>query len=352
MASPVAERPTEALWLAALPTPRVAAGSDSRLPVTAGPTLMPALGSINGLPGAVTDMTLSADGRYLAAAHYGDDAVSIIDVTTLAVTATVHDVAEPYALSVADRVYVSSAGIAEDSAVAIDTASGVALAAKPIPASARGLAVSPSGDLLYVARCIDDVADIAVIGVESGDVHTIPVAHGEGVTVDTIRINADGTRLYAALTTDVGGALLVIDTQTQQVAQRIPVNGPVGDIAVHRDGRRVFVTGWSEDLGGVLAVVDTVSGRVDVVDIDGLATQVALSPTHAYVVHGDHGDHGDSGGSGISVVNAGGRTVERIHTGRPVSCVALNRDGSRLYIADYDGGITVKATSTQLRAAS
>lgn len=336
MASPVAERPAEALWLAALPTPNVTA--------TAAPvTIAPALGSIDDLPGAVTDMVLSSDGRSLVAAHYADDAVSVIDVTTLAVTATVKDIPEPYALTVADRVYVSSAGITEDSAVAVDTASGVALATKPIPASARGVAVSPDGDLLYVARCVDDVTDIAVIGVESGDVRTIPVAHGEGVTVDTIRINADGTRLYAALTTDVGGALLTIDTRTQQVAQRIPVNGPVGDIAVHPDGRRVFVTGWSEDLGGVLAVVDTASGRVDVVDIDGLVTQVALSPTHAYVVHGD----GES--SRIAVVNAGGQIVDNIDIDRPVSCVTVNRDGSRLYIADYDGGITVKATGTRLR---
>ena len=342
MASPVAERPTEALWLAALPTPNAAAKAASV-------KIAPALGSIAGLPGAVTDMALSGDGRSLVAAHYGDDAVSVIDVTTLAVTATVDSIPEPYALTVADRVYVSSAGITEDSAVAVDTAYGVALAAKAIPASARGLAVSPTGEVLYVARCIDDVTDIAVIGVESGDVRTIPVAHGEGVTVDTIRINADGTRLYAALTTDVGGALLVIDTQTHQMAQRIPVNGPVGDIAVHPDGRRVFVTGWSEDLGGVLAVVDTASGRVAVVDIDGLVTQVAVSPTHAYVVHGD----GET--SGIAVVNAAGQIVDHINVGRPVSCVTVNRDGSRLYIADYAGGITVKATATtgsRLRAAS
>ena len=347
MASPVAERPAEALWLAALPTPKAA---PAEAPVTVAPALgSPAVGSIAGLPGAVTDMALSADGRSLVTAHYGDDAVAVIDVTTLAVTATVDDVAEPYALTVADRVYVSSAGIAEDSAVAVDTASGVALAAKPIPASARGLAVSPAGDQLYVARCIDDVTDIAVIGVESGDVRTIPVAQGQGATVDTIRINADGTRLYAALTTDAGGALLVIDTRTRQIAQRIPVNGPVGDIAVHRDGRRVFVTGWSEDLGGVLAVVDSASGRVDVVDIDGLATQVALSPTHAYVVHGD----GEN--SAIAVVNAAGQIVDNIDIDRPVSCVTVNRDGSRLYIADYDGGVTVKAvgtTGTRLRAVS
>jgi YVTN family beta-propeller protein len=349
MASPVAERPAEALWLAALPTPAVSPASDPRLPVTPGPAPSPALGTISGLPGAVTDLALSADGRSLVAAHYGDDAVSVIDVTTLAVTASVAGIPEPYALSVADRVYVSSAGIAEDSAIAVDTASGVALAAKPIPASARGLAISPGGDVLYVARCVDDVADIAVIAVESGEVATIPIARGEGVTVDTVRINADGTRLYAALTTDSGGALLVIDTGTHSISQQIPLNGPVGDIAVHRDSRRVFITGWSEDLGGVLAVLDTDSGRVDVVDIDGLATQVALGPSHAYVVHGD----GETGG--IAVINSTGQTVERIDIGRPVSCVTLNRDGSRLYIADYDGGVTVKATGTtgtRLRAVS
>lgn len=340
-AAAVAEKPADALWLAALPTPRITVAQD-RLPapVQAEPTE----GVVSGLPAAVTDMALSRDGRLLVAAHYGADAVSVIDASDLTVRAIIDGVAEPHTPAVTDRAYVSSAGIAEDGIVAIDLTTGVALATREIDGSVRGLTANSAGDVVFVARCDDDGADIAAVTVETGALTAIPVSRTPGAALTAVRLSADGARLYAALVTDDGDSVVVLDVRSRRVLRTIGVPGSIGDIAVHRDGRRVFATGWDDNLGGVLTVVDTRTGRVvDTIVIGTAVTQVTLTAMHAYLLAGEE----------IAVVNvATGNIVDSISVGRPVACMAVNSDGSRLYIADYDGGITVKATSTQLRAAS
>ena len=346
----VAERPTDKVWLSTLSSPRIATTSDLlpalRPAADVNRALRPAVGVLSGLPGAVTDMAVSHDGTQLVAVHYGDDAVSVIDTSTLTVTATVSGIAEPYAVATADRAYVNSASDAEDSVIAIDLKAGAALAAKEITVGARGLAVSPAGDALFVARSGDQVADIAVIDVESGKSKTIAVTQSADDWVDAVRINADGTRLYAALNTDTGGSLVVIDVRARRVLHTVALGGSIGDIAVDRDNRRVLVTGWDDELGGVVRVVDATAGRVvDTIVVDGLPVQLVASGTTAYLVDG----------TGVVVIDtAAARIVDRIDTESPVSCIAVSRDGSRLFVADYDGAIAAIEVSKaqELRAAS
>lgn len=343
-ATAVAERATDALWLAALP--RIASVED-RLPVAIRSHAEAAEGAVSDLPGAVTDMAVSADGRSLVLALYGADMVCAVDTSTLTITGVVADVAEPYALAVADRAYVTSAASDADNLVAVDLDFSVALAERAVNTSARGLAATPAGDTVYVARCGDDVADIVAVEVVSGRMTVIPVARGVGATVDVVRLGADGKRLYATLRTDAGSALVVIDTRTRAVTQTIPVNGSIGDIAVHRDGRRIFATCWDDEAGGVLTVIDAGAGRVvDTLAVSGLPTQVVLTGTRAYVLHGDRISVFDAATCGL---------VENIEIGWPASCLAVNPAGTRLYIADFDGSVVVRAVSAagpRLRAAS
>lgn len=343
-ASAVAERSTESLWLASLPNPNrgnvVASRRAAADPAVA---VHPADGVVSGLPGAVTDLAVSQDGRSLLAAHYGDDAVSVIDVETLAVRSTVPQVAEPYALAASlDRVYVSSGSVAEDSVLAVDTAAGAELAAKAVNVTARGLAVNPAGDLLYVARCGDEYADVAVIDIESGAVTSI--ARTPGAAVDTVCLSPDGSRLFVTLNTEAGCALQVIDTRSHRVLHTIAVDRSIGDIACHRDGRGVFATGWDAHLGGVLTVIDTAAGRVvDTIAVDGMPTQVVVSGSRAYLVDGD----------AIVVVDVMKRAViERVGMGRPVSCIAVSRDEACLYVGDFGGTITAMSLRAALRSAS
>jgi len=65
-----------------------------------------------------------------------------------------------------------------------------------------------------------------------------------------------------------------------------------------------------------------------------------------YLAHGEQ----------VSVFDATAlRPGSHIDVGRPVSCLAVSHDNTRLYVGDFDGGITalaVQALSQGLRAAS
>lgn len=345
----VVERPS-ALWLSTLPTPNTSLVKGALPAVRPAahlqPVVHPAEGVLSGLPGAVTDLSVSGDGRHLVAAHYGEDTVSVIDVATLTVASTVADIAEPYAVAIADRAYVRSASIAEDNVVAVDLESGSQLATREVGVGAQGLVVGPGGDRLYVARVTDGRVDVAVINVESGAINTIPVVNAPGASVDTIRINPAGTRLYAALTTVTGGALAMIDVRTGRVTT-VPVGETIGDIAIDRSDRRVFVTGTDADLGGVLRIVDTATARlVHTLPMGGLPVGLLVTGGAVYVADGE---------TVVAVDASTARVVSRTAFGRPVSCLAVSHDGTRLYIGDFDGtveAVSVDASSVGLRPAS
>lgn len=352
----LAERPTDAVWLAQLPAPLTTA----RPATEAGrsPALLPAVraaasvqriarlaqGELSGLPGAVTDLAVSRDGRHLVAAHYGEDAVSVVDTATLEVSATVAGIAEPYAVVAADRAYLKSASVREDIVVAVDLAVGAPLAARAVGVGATGLALNPAGDVLYVARSADGVTDIAVIDIESGAIRSIPVVRGPEASIDSLRINLAGTRLYAALTTAAGGSLVIVDVRSGRV-QTVGVGASIGDIALHRDDRRVFVTAWDDELGAVLRIIDT--GRVvGCIALDGQPAGLLATGAEVLVAHGET----------VTVLDAVSfRVANRIDLGKPVSCLAVSHDGTRLYVGDYDGAVTaleMRAARAGLPAAS
>lgn len=343
----VAERPN-ALWLSTLPTPRTAAVSESlpavRPAANLQPAVRPAQGMLSGLPGAVTDLSVSDDGRHLVAAHYGEDAVSVIDIATLTVASTVSDIAEPYAVSTADRAYVRSASIKEDSVVAVDLESGAQLATRKVGVGAQGLVAGPGGDRLYVARVTDGRAEIAVVDVESGAISTIPVAVAPGASIDSVRMNPAGTRLYAALTTVSGGALIMVDVRTARV-HTVPVGESIGDIAIDRSERRVFVTGTDAELGGVLRIVDTATARlVHTLPMGGMPVALLITGGAVYVADGE---------TVVAIDAATAKVVNRTSFGRPVSCLAVSLDGTRLYVGDFDGNVEALAVdAASMRSAS
>jgi len=333
----VAERVAAAhsMWLSTLPTIRRAPVAELvplAEPVTA--PMVTVAGAVAAGHGPISDMAVSRDGRCLVAAHYGADVVSIVDTATLSVTATVTNVAEPYAVAVADRAYVSTASTDDESVVAIDTTTGVAFAAKDIGASARALAVSPAGDVLYVARTGDDLPDIAAIDIESGATRVIAIPAAPGASIEALRVSADGTRLFAALTTVTGGTLLIIDTRSRAVERAVAIAGSIGDIAATPNGRKVFATGWDAELGGVVNVIDVAAARVtDTIGIGGMPTQLVVGHGGELVYVVDRNEV-------VVLCATTNEVVDTIAAGGQLSCLAAGPDG-RLYAADYAGGISV-----------
>lgn len=344
----VAERVAaeDSLWLSSLPTIRRAPIGDMLPQLLDGAALEPptepiaapvmtVVRTLTAGHGPVSDIAVSPNGRHLVTAHYGADVVCVIDTARFVVTATIDNLSEPYAaVIVGDRAYVSAASNEQDAVVAVDTRTGSALAAKTFDATVGGLAVSPAGDLLYVARTTADAVDVAVIDIESGAVSTIAIPAAPGASVESLRINAEGTRLFAALTTPAGGMLAIVDTKSGAVKAAVSVAGSIGDIAVMPNGRTVFATGWDAELGGAVHVIDVAGARVtDTIGMGGVPTQLVLGRggACAYIVDRDE----------IAVMcTATTEIVDSIVIGPQLSCLAVDPVRNRLYAADYTGTVT------------
>ncbi|WP_179469891.1 YncE family protein [Mycolicibacterium vinylchloridicum] len=302
--------------------------------------------------GPVSDMAVSPDGRYLVTAHYGADVVCVIDAATLTVTTTIDGLSEPYAaVVVADRAYVSAASNDVDAVVAVDTRTGMPLAAKTFEMTAGGMAVSPAADVLYVARTANDTVDIAVVDIETGSVAAVEIPAAPGASVEALCISADGSRLFAALTTPAGGLLAIVDTKDRAVRNMVAIAGSIGDIAVMPNGRTVFGTGCDAEFRGAIHVIDVAGARVtDTIAMGGVPTQLVLSRDGACAYIVDRNE--------VAVLcTATSEIVDSVVIGPQLSCLAADPVRNRLYAADYTGAITAlrldpAAQQPQLAAAA
>src|SRR4029077_3594888 len=141
-------------------------------------------------------------------------------------------------------------------------------ASPPAQSKVRIIQTNSAGENVSL---IDPVTN-TVVGVISG----IEAGHGAGAS-------PDGSRIYVS---DEGNTSLdVVDGKTLQVIKRIPLSGHPNNMAVGRDGRRVYV-GIIQEPGGV-DVTDTASlERVKTIPTKGTIHNPYVTPDGKYVVAG------------------------------------------------------------------
>jgi len=132
----------------------------------------------------------------------------------------------------------------------------------------RIIQTNSAGDNVHVI----DPATNTVVGVISG----IEVSHGAAVS-------PDGSRIY--ISDEADSTLDVVDGKTLKVTNRIPLSGHPNNIAVGRDGRRVYV-GIIQEPGGV-DVIDTASlKKVKTLPTRGTIHNAYVTPDGKFVVAG------------------------------------------------------------------
>ena len=274
--------------------------------------------------------------------NYGDDSVSFVNPDTLEVEDTIGVPGEPFAAVVSDdRAYVSTSSASHDAVSVIDTNTRTVIATYPLAFGVTGLAISPDGKRVYAGRTGHDHVDVAVIDTTAERVGTIDIATGAGIGVDALAVDPTGKRLYVATTDARGSQLVVVDAETARVDRKVWVGSPIRDLAF-ADGTAYVLTS-DRARGGVVSVIEMSTNRItDTIELGiGAPTQLALSPdkTRAYVVDYDR----------VAVLCT--LTHEVVNTvtvdGRP-SCVAVNFDGDRLYVADYAGGVNAFSVASVL----
>ena len=152
----------------------------------------------------------------------------------------------------------------------VGTVSAIALWASPLDAANRVVIVqtNSAGDNVHI---IDPTTNKVV-----GEISGIEVNHGAAVA-------PDGSRIY--ISDEALNTLDVVDGGTLKVITRVPLSGHPNNLAVGRDGRRVYV-GIIEAPGGV-DVIDTGSlQRLKTLPTKGSIHNAYVTPDGQYVVAG------------------------------------------------------------------
>src|SRR5229473_457202 len=143
------------------------------------------------------------------------------------------------------------------------------LLALPLAASTvRIIQTNSAGDNVHII----DPATNKVVGVING----IEVGHGAAVA-------PDGSRYY--FSNEAETTLDVVDQKTLKVIRRIPLSGHPNNIAIGKDGRRVYVAIAVPP--GAVDVIDTTSmERVKSIPVKGALHNTYVTPDGKYVVTG------------------------------------------------------------------
>jgi len=132
----------------------------------------------------------------------------------------------------------------------------------------RILQTNSAGDNVHVI----DPATNKVVGVIDG----IEVNHGVGGS-------PDGSRIY--ISDEAMSTLDVVDAKTLKVMKRIPLSGHPNNVAVGKDGRRVYVA-IIQDPGGVDVIDTGTLARVKTIRTKGTIHNPYVTPDGKYVVAG------------------------------------------------------------------
>jgi YVTN family beta-propeller protein len=144
----------------------------------------------------------------------------------------------------------------------------------------RIIQTNSAGDNVHLI----DPATNTVVGI----IHGIEAGHGAGSS-------PDGSRIY--ISDEAESTLDIVDAKSLTILSKIPLSGHPNNMAVSKDGGRVYV-GIIQDPGGV-DVIDTVSmRRVKTVPTQGTIHNAYVTPDGRYVVAGS------IAGATINVIDA------------------------------------------------
>lgn len=212
----------------------------------------------------------------------------------------------------------------------VDVQSGTKTGQLTVAQSPLRALVTPDGNNLYITT--DGPLDDTTSTVYDFDAHThalldtiVVTPYANGITYDPVR-----SELFVAS----AGFVNEIYPPTDAIVRRIPVNLPMQDIAISKDGSELWVA-TTGDAG--VEVFDLVSGELKQ-SIAGTSGAFGLKMTpdgkQFYVTR--------NGASMCAIIDAASRTVVKSFiTGTDPKRIAFNADGSRAAITDGLTGVVI-----------
>jgi DNA-binding beta-propeller fold protein YncE len=204
------------------------------------------------LPGGATELdylAVDAARQRVYVAHRGDDSVDVVDIPTMAVVGTVHDVGQAHGVWPAPELHkVFATATKTNEVVAFDDTTFQIVSRAPTGDHPDGLVYDPAHAKVYVSDEHDHTE--TVINARTGrNIGTIDIGGEAG---NTIRDTRTGNILVNVQT---AGHIAVIDPASDEVVDEIPVPGCETNHGLRIDPDRRLAFSACED-NAKLVVID------------------------------------------------------------------------------------------------
>lgn len=169
--------------------------------------------------------------------NFKDNTVSVVDISSGVVVATIAVAAGPHGMAVTPdgrTVYVS--GDAGSSVSVIDTATDRVKSTIEVGKTPHGLALTPDGKLLAIAVYGED--KVAFVDTATGK----RIGEASVAKPHTIAIRPDGSVAYASSQEPGKFALVAIDLKTKDVVRTVALDKPPRDLEFGYDGKMLYFT--------------------------------------------------------------------------------------------------------------
>jgi gliding motility-associated-like protein len=285
------------------------------------------------LTATITVTPVSEGFAYIA--NSGDGSISVINVATNTVIATIIPPHDPDCVCISPDGSKAYIGCSDGSSTVtvINTTTNAIINTIPVSSSGEstGIEVTPDGTMLYVANYVDNTVS-AVNTVTGAVVAVISV----GQYPYGIAISPDGSKVYVAFT--YSNYISVINTATNTVTANITVGLTTPDVAVSPNGNVYVPVSNSNHV----AVINPINNSITALIPTGASPSIiALSPdgTRAYVAIGLNN---------VSVINTFTNTViATITIGSAPNGICVSPDGHFVYVANTESdNVSVINTST------
>jgi len=257
-----------------------------------------------------------------------DDALTVIDLATLAVKGTIATCKRGRHLQLTPDRKLLVACTDSNVADLIDPASGKSLRRIPLGDEPEAFDLSPDGKTIYVSN--EDTGEASFIDLASGKKLKSVKVGGEP---EGVKLSADGKTLY--VTSEVAGLVHVIDTASAKLVKNIKAGKRPRRMAFSADGRELWVT---NELDASVSIISTSSHEVVATlkfevkgaraeDITPVGIQITRDGKRAFVALG-RANH-------VAFVDVAARKVTNlVLVGKRAWNVTLDKAEARLYVVN------------------
>ena len=270
--------------------------------------------------------------------NFISQSVSVINVATNAVVATIPVGSNPYGVGISpdgSKVYVTNQ--ANNNVSVISTTTNTVVATIGVNTWPRGVAVTPDGTKAYVANYSSST--ISVINTSNNSVSTL----GNVSNPIGIAFSPDGTKLYIA---NYGNNTLgVMNTSTNSITATVNVGTHPYAVAVNPAGTRVYVT--NKNSNSVTVINTSNNTAIATITVGSQPSSVAVSPDGNTVYVANEFT------PTVSVIDANSNAVvSTISVGGHPEGLSFNQDGSNLYVANANDFVSVVNTNNNTVSAN